>query len=91
VRTIERAGADDADSLWVGGDRLAAVSSQQSGSPIPTIAAILGIGDRLVLAGGIAAPNAGPRHHADDGPQRYASASRAGSASFMSRPARPTR
>lgn len=33
-------------------------SNQQSGSPIPTVAATLGIGDRRVLAGGIAAPYA---------------------------------
>lgn len=63
-----------------GGNRLAGVSNQQSGSPIPTIAATLGIGDRVVLAGGLAAPYAGLHRYADDGPQRYASVSLAGSA-----------
>jgi long-chain fatty acid transport protein len=63
-----------------GGNRLAAVSNQQSGSPIPTVAATLGIGDRLVLAGGLAAPYAGLHRYDDDGPQRYASVSLAGSA-----------
>lgn len=43
-----------------GENRLASVSNQQSGSPIPTVAATLGIGDRLVLAGDLAAPYAGP-------------------------------
>lgn len=63
-----------------GENRLASVSNQQSGSPIPTVAATLGIGDRLVLAGGLAAPYAGLHRYADDGPQRYASVSLAGSA-----------
>lgn len=54
------------------------MSNQQSGSPIPTVAATLGIGDRLVLAGGIAAPYAGLHRYADDDPQRYASVSLAG-------------
>ena len=44
------------------------------------MAATLGIGDRLVLAGGLTAPDAGLHRHDDDGPQRYASASLAGSA-----------
>ena len=63
-----------------GGNRLAPVSNQQPGMPIPTIAAAYGIGDRLVLAGGIAAPYAGLHRYGDDQAQRYASVSLEGSA-----------
>ena len=48
--------------------------------PIPTIAAALGVGDRLVIAGGIAAPYAGLHRYDDDGAQRYSSVSLEGSA-----------
>lgn len=63
-----------------GGNHLSSVSNQAAGMPIPTIAAALGIGDRLVIAGGIAAPYAGLHRYADDGPQRYTSVSLEGSA-----------
>lgn len=63
-----------------GGNHLASVSNQQAGMPIPTIAAALGIGDRLVIAGGIAAPYAGLHRYDDDGAQRYSSVSLDGSA-----------
>lgn len=63
-----------------GGNRLGSVSNQQAGMPIPTFAAALGIGDRLVIAGGIAAPYAGLHRYDDDGPQHYASVSLEGSA-----------
>lgn len=63
-----------------GGNHLASVSNQQPGMPIPAIAAALGIGDRLVLAGGIAAPYAGLHRYDDDGAQRYTSVSFEGSA-----------
>lgn len=63
-----------------GGNPLAQVSNGQPGQAIPTIAAAFGIGDRLVLAGGIAAPYAGLHRYASDGSQRYASVSLAGSA-----------
>lgn len=63
-----------------GGNQLASVSNQQPGMPIPTIAAALGIGDRLVIAGGIAAPYAGLHRYDDDGAQRYTSVSLDGSA-----------
>ncbi|HEX3759429.1 MAG TPA: outer membrane protein transport protein [Kofleriaceae bacterium] len=63
-----------------GGNHLASVSNQSPGMPIPTIAASLGIGDRLVLAGGIAAPYAGVHRYGDGGAQRYASVSLEGSA-----------
>lgn len=63
-----------------GGNQLASVSNQQPGMPIPTIAGVLGVGDRLVIAGGIAAPYAGLHRYGDDGTQRYASVSLQGSA-----------
>jgi long-chain fatty acid transport protein len=63
-----------------GGNHLASVSNQAAGMAIPTIAAALGIGDRLVIAGGIAAPYAGVHRYDDDGPQHYASVSLEGSA-----------
>jgi long-chain fatty acid transport protein len=63
-----------------GGNRLPPVSNGQPGQPIPTLAGALGIGDRLVIAGGIAAPYAGLHEYDDEGAQRYASVSLAGSA-----------
>ena len=63
-----------------GGNHLASVENQQPGMAIPTIAVARGIGDRLVIAGGIAAPYAGLHSYADDGAQRYSSVSLAGSA-----------
>jgi long-chain fatty acid transport protein len=63
-----------------GGNHLPTVSNGQPGQPIPTVAGAIGIGDRLVIAGGIAAPYAGLHQYADDGAQRYASVSLAGSA-----------
>jgi long-chain fatty acid transport protein len=63
-----------------GGNRLAPVSNQQAGMPIPTIAGALGVGERLVIAGGIAAPYAGLHRYDDDRAQRYASVSLEGSA-----------
>jgi hypothetical protein len=57
-----------------GENRLAAVQNQQWGSPSPTIAATIWIGDRLGLAAGIAAPYAGLHRSAAGDPQRYASA-----------------
>lgn len=62
-----------------GGNHLASVSNQQSGMAIPTIAAAYGIGDRLVLSGGIAAPYGGVHSYDDGGAQRYSSVSLAGS------------
>ncbi len=61
------------------GKALPSISNQQPGTPIPTIAGSLGIGDRLVIAGGITAPYAGLHRYDDTGPQRYASISLAGS------------
>jgi long-chain fatty acid transport protein len=62
------------------GNTLAPVSNGQPGQPIPTLASALAIGDRLVIAGGIAAPYAGLHKYNDDGAQRYASVSLTGSA-----------
>lgn len=54
-------------------------TNQLPGAPIPTIAGALGIGDRLVIAGGIAEPYAGSHRYDATGAQRYASVSIAGS------------
>lgn len=62
------------------GNRLAPVSNDQPGQAIPTLAGALGIGERLVIAGGIAAPYAGLHKYDDGGAQRYASVSLAGPA-----------
>ena len=60
-----------------------ALSNHQPGSPIPTIAGALGVGDDLVIAGGIAAPYA-PSHSFDaGGPERYASTELAASSFVM--------
>jgi len=61
--------------LDAGGNALPSVSNHQPGQPIPTLAGALGIGDRLVVAGGIAAPYSAPHRYDSDGAQRYASVS----------------
>jgi len=61
--------------LDASGNALPAVSNHQPGQPIPTLAGALGIGDRLVIAGGIAAPYSAPHRYDSDGAQRYASVS----------------
>src|SRR5262245_48605708 len=53
-----------------GGNPLAPVSNDQPGQPIPTLAGALALSDRLVIAGGIAAPYAGLHRYRDDGAQR---------------------
>jgi len=58
-----------------GGAVLPAVSNQQPGQPLPTLAGALGIGDRLVIAGGIAAPYTAPHRYDASGSQRYDSVS----------------
>jgi long-subunit fatty acid transport protein len=58
-----------------GGAVSPSVSNQQPGQPLPTLAGALGIGDRLVIAGGIAAPYTAPHRYAADGAQRYSSVS----------------
>lgn len=49
------------------------VANDQPGQVIPTLAGALGIDDRFVIAGGIAAPYLPLHRYATDGPQRYAS------------------
>lgn len=60
------------------GAPLQTVRNQQPGQPAPALAASLGIGDRLVIAGGVAAPYAGTHRYEAAGPQRYASVGLAG-------------
>ncbi|HEY0191457.1 MAG TPA: outer membrane protein transport protein, partial [Kofleriaceae bacterium] len=62
-----------------GGNPQPRVANQSRGIPVPTVAGALGIGDRLVLAGGIAAPYAGLHKYDAAGPQRYGSVSLDGS------------
>ncbi len=57
------------------GSALPTVKNLQPGQPIPTLAGALGIGDRLVIAGGLGAPYNAFHRYALDGPQRYASVS----------------
>ncbi len=54
-------------------------TNQQPGTLVPTIVGALGIGDRLVIAGGVAFPDQTFHRYAADGPQRYASVSLDGS------------
>ena len=49
------------------------VSNQQPGSLVPSLAGAIGIGDRLVIAGGIASPATAFHRYAPEGVQRYAS------------------
>ncbi len=58
-------------------------TNQQPGMLVPTIAGALGIGDRLVIAGGIAFPDQAFHRYAADGPQRYASVSLDGSRNVL--------
>lgn len=58
-------------------------ANQQPGTLVPTIAGALGIGDRLVIAGGVAFPDQTFHRYAADGPQRYASVSLAGTRNVM--------
>ena len=51
----------------------ATVTNQQPGMAVPTIAGAIGIGDRLVIGGGIAAPTMAMHGYAADGPARRAS------------------
>ena len=56
----------------------AEASNLQPGTPVFTIAGALGIGDRLVIAGGITTPAAAVHRFSDGGPQRYTSLEVAG-------------
>jgi long-chain fatty acid transport protein len=59
------------------------VSNQQPGNAVPTIAASLGIGGRLVIAGGLTEPYIGLHRYDAGGPQRYASFGLDGSTFFV--------
>jgi long-subunit fatty acid transport protein len=56
----------------------ATVTNQQPGMGVPTIAGAIGIGDRLVIGGGIASPTMAMHRYAADGPARRASVGLAG-------------
>jgi long-chain fatty acid transport protein len=56
----------------------ATVSNLQPGQLVPTVAGALGIGDKLVIAGGIAGPMMATHRYDDTGPTRRASVSLAG-------------
>jgi len=56
----------------------ATVTNQQAGMGVPTIAGAIGIGDRLVVGGGIASPTMAMHRYAADGPARRASVSLSG-------------
>jgi long-subunit fatty acid transport protein len=59
------------------------VTNQQPSQPVPTLAGSLGIGDRLVIAGGIATPYAALHRYDAAGPTRYASISSTSSTSVL--------
>jgi long-chain fatty acid transport protein len=58
-----------------GGNQMEAISDQHPGFPIPSIAAVFGVGDKLVVGVGFAAPYGALHRYDLDGPQRYASIS----------------
>lgn len=58
----------------------ATVNNEQPTQPVPTLAGTLGIGDRLVIAGGIAAPYQALHRYPKDSAARFASVSWTGSA-----------
>src|SRR5688500_7447043 len=58
----------------------AVAKNEQPTQPVPTLAATLGIGDRLVVAGGIAAPYQALHRSPKDSAARFASVSWTGSA-----------
>lgn len=55
------------------------ITNQQPSQLVPTLAGALGIGDRLVIAGGLSTPYAAVHRYAVDGPARHASVSLRGS------------
>ncbi len=69
--------------LDASGAPLPAVSNLQPGRAIPTLAGTLGIGDRLVIGGGMTAPYGAIHRYAPDGPQRHASVDTTGSMYFV--------
>lgn len=77
-QAVEYTGLDPATGL-----PLPTVSNLQPGTLVPTLAGAIGIGERLVLAGGIASPDRTFHRYAADGSQRYASVGLAGSRDVM--------
>ncbi|MBX3158221.1 MAG: outer membrane protein transport protein [Deltaproteobacteria bacterium] len=65
------------------GAPFATVTNRQPGRLVPTLAGAIGIGKRLVIAGGLTAPYAPVHDYAADGPQRYAGVSTNGSQTVM--------
>lgn len=61
--------------LAANGHAMPAVSNEQPGAAAPTIAATLGVSDRLVLAAGFTSPYYGGQRYEPTGAQRYASVS----------------
>jgi long-chain fatty acid transport protein len=68
-QTVEHTRIDSAGNLHP------TVENQLPGRAIPTLAGALGVGDRLVIAGGLGAPYQAFHRYGDQGPQRYASVS----------------
>lgn len=66
-----------------GGNRMDSISNRYPGIGVPTLAAAVGHGDRLVLAAGLTAPYSALHRYDIDGAQRYASISLAESASVL--------
>ncbi len=69
--------------LDAAGAPLPVVSNLQPGHAVPSLAASLGIGDRLVIGGGMTAPYGAVHRYAVDGPQRHASVDTTGSMYFV--------
>jgi long-subunit fatty acid transport protein len=65
------------------GAPLPGVSNLQPGHPVPQLAGALGIGERLVIAGGMFAPYDAVHRYAADGAQRFASLDTTGSQYFV--------
>jgi long-chain fatty acid transport protein len=76
-RTLEHVRLDPS------GAPLAGVTNQQPGQLLPTLVGALGIGKRLVIAGGLTFASANVHEYPVDGPQRYASTSTNGSKTVM--------
>ncbi|CAN5908084.1 hypothetical protein BH11MYX3_BH11MYX3_43440 [soil metagenome] len=76
-QTVDYAPVDGSGAPLPGGSNL------QPGHPVPTLAGTLGIGDRLVIGGGMTAPYGAIHRYAPDGPQRYASLDTTGSMYFV--------
>ena len=70
----------DYDRIDPDGNVLPKASNEQPSNPVPSLAGSLGIGDRLVIGGGLATPYQALHRYSADSPARYASVSTTGSA-----------